>query len=98
MFSTVSCKHFFLNFQIEHLIGWVRNSFTMLAMLDYPYPASFIASLPANPVNVACNILLNTQDMLTGLADAAGECVPICITTPYLVLLETVSGSCFPCS
>lgn len=58
---------------MDHLLGWVRNSFTMLAMLDYPYPASFIASLPANPVNVACGILLNATDILTGLADAAGR-------------------------
>ena len=42
-------------------------------MLDYPYPASFISSLPAKPVTIACNILLNnTDNTLTGLADAAG--------------------------
>ena len=44
----------------------------MLAMLDYPYPASFMATLPANPVNVACNTLLTNGNSLTGLANAAG--------------------------
>lgn len=60
------------NDKVHHLIGWVRNSFTMLAMLDYPYPASFLAKLPANPVNVSCQILLEATDKLRGLADAAG--------------------------
>ena len=45
----------------------------MLAMLDYPYPASFLAKLPANPVNVSCQILLQATDKLRGLADAAGN-------------------------
>ena len=45
----------------------------MLAMLDYPYPASFLAKLPANPVNVSCQILLDATDKLRGLADAAGN-------------------------
>ena len=48
-------------------------------MLDYPYPASFIANLPANPVNVACDMLLKAEDTLAGLADAAGLKVASCL-------------------
>ncbi len=59
--------------QVEHLLGWVRVSFTSLAMVDYPYPASFLAPLPAYPVNVSCHALLNDkEDSLRGLAQAAG--------------------------
>jgi len=54
-------------------MGWVRNSFTSLAMVDYPYPASFLAPLPAYPVTVACHSLLSQQSRLHGLAEAAGE-------------------------
>ena len=59
-------------FQVEHLKGWVRNSFTSLAMVDYPYPASFLAPLPAYPVTVACHSLLAAESKLHGLAAAAG--------------------------
>ena len=50
----------------------MRNSFTYLAMLDYPYPASFLAALPASPVNVACQMILNADNRVAGLAKAAG--------------------------
>eukprot|EP00731_Ephydatia_muelleri_P033891 Em0041g4a len=58
--------------KVNHLIGWVRNSFTSLAMVDYPYAASFLAPLPAYPVNVSCNYLLSEPNPLRGLALAAG--------------------------
>jgi dipeptidyl-peptidase-2 len=58
--------------KVEHLKGWVRNSFTSLAMVDYPYPASFLAPLPAYPVTVACHSLLAAESRLHGLAQAAG--------------------------
>ncbi|XP_022323407.2 dipeptidyl peptidase 2-like [Crassostrea virginica] len=55
----------------HHLMGWIRNSFTYLAMMDYPYPTSFMGNLPGNPVKVACGVILNNTDVLHGLAQAA---------------------------
>ena len=28
----------------NHLLLWMRNAFTIMAMVDYPYPASFLGS------------------------------------------------------
>jgi dipeptidyl-peptidase-2 len=60
--------------KVEHLLGWVRNSFAQLAMVDYPYPASFLAPLPAYPMKVSCSYLLDNRegDVMRGLAMAVG--------------------------
>ncbi|XP_031567886.1 dipeptidyl peptidase 2-like [Actinia tenebrosa] len=58
--------------QINHLIGWIRNAFTIMAMCDYPYPTSFLAPLPANPVNYACKVISGSSNKMEGLAEAAG--------------------------
>ncbi|XP_071496177.1 dipeptidyl peptidase 2-like [Diadema antillarum] len=55
------CKTLVAKSEVYHLLGWIRNSFTYQAMLDYPYNASFMGSLPANPVNVSCKLLLDTE-------------------------------------
>lgn len=43
----------------HHLLMWMRNAFTIMAMVDYPYPASFLGTLPAWPVSAACKQLVN---------------------------------------
>ncbi len=60
----------------NHLLLWMRNAFTIMAMVDYPYPASFLGSLPAWPVSTSCKQLINeTQqgvDILTAFKNFAG--------------------------
>ena len=55
------------------MIGWLRNAFTLMAMGDYPYPATFLAPLPAYPINVACKYMAQNADKLKALAEVACE-------------------------
>ncbi|XP_060065701.1 dipeptidyl peptidase 2-like [Ylistrum balloti] len=65
------CNPLTSNEEYRHLQGWVRNAFTVLAMMDYPYKAESFASLPAFPVKVACGFMTNAADVIVGLAKAA---------------------------
>lgn len=57
---------------IHQLNGLLRNSFTLMAMLDYPYSTHFMGNMPANPVKVACETMLNGPDLLRNLRNTAG--------------------------
>ncbi|ETO20282.1 hypothetical protein RFI_16937 [Reticulomyxa filosa] len=60
-------------YDVTYLQLWARNAFLTMAMVDYPYSANFMGSLPAWPVNVSCDILLNYQGYpMQALANAAG--------------------------
>ena len=69
------CKLFSLK-QFDHLVGWARNAMLMMAMVDYPYPADFLAKLPAWPVEASCHLILDemerSNDALRALAVGAG--------------------------
>ncbi|XP_066920969.1 dipeptidyl peptidase 2-like [Clytia hemisphaerica] len=52
----------------NNVLLWARNAFTLLAMVDYPYPADFMAKLPGHPVNVACSYIKGANK-LSGLAN-----------------------------
>ncbi|XP_018524566.1 dipeptidyl peptidase 2 [Lates calcarifer] len=57
---------------IHQLYGLLRNAFTLMAMLDYPYSTHFMGNMPANPVKVACETMLSGSDLLGNLRNTAG--------------------------
>lgn len=57
---------------IHQLNGLLRNAFTLMAMLDYPYKTAFMSSMPAFPVKVACDTMLKGNDLMSALKDTVG--------------------------
>ncbi|XP_037070089.1 lysosomal Pro-X carboxypeptidase-like [Pollicipes pollicipes] len=43
--------------QLTDFKQWLNDMYTNFAMIDYPYPASFLSPLPGYPVKVACSYL-----------------------------------------
>jgi len=42
---------------VAQLKYWATDVYVALAMVNYPYEANFLASLPANPIKVPIDIL-----------------------------------------
>lgn len=57
---------------VHQLNGLLRNAFTLMAMLDYPYSTHFMGNMPANPVKVGCQVMQSGPDLLTNLRNTAG--------------------------
>ena len=65
------CRRLASQHDFTHFLSWLRNAFTVMAMLDYPYPTDFMAKLPAWPVKQGCKAVLNASSPVCGLADLA---------------------------
>lgn len=46
--------------EIESFIDWLAGIYGDIAMVNYPYEADFLKPMPANPVDVVCEILLDS--------------------------------------
>ncbi|KAF6773351.1 hypothetical protein AHF37_07784 [Paragonimus kellicotti] len=64
------CKPMETTADFMWMLKWSRNAFVMMAMMDYPSKTSFMADLPAYPVNVSCEKALAASDPIDALRDA----------------------------
>jgi lysosomal Pro-X carboxypeptidase len=62
---------------ISTLKSYLTDLWTNLAMMDYPYPTSFLAPLPANPVVAVCEHLSKPYNNDTELLHLVYEAVNV---------------------
>eukprot|EP01084_Bolivina_argentea_P289039 496228_1 len=59
--------------EFNHFIEWSRNALLTMAMVDYPYSADFLGNLPAWPVNVSCDLLIEYKsNPMKALSEGVG--------------------------
>jgi len=65
------CQPFTDRRNVSLLKDYLNEMWTNIAMMDYPYPTSFLVPLPGNPVNAVCDKLTklynNDTDLLTSI-------------------------------
>ncbi|KAB0801242.1 hypothetical protein PPYR_05596 [Photinus pyralis] len=62
---------------VEVLFNWLQDVYGNLAMVNYPYPTSFLSTLPANPVKAFCSKLPVTTHKPKPLIEELGRALNI---------------------
>ena len=59
-----TCTPLTSNQNLTNAENWLINAYNYMAMVNYPYPTSFLTPLPGNPVDVACQAFadVNSDD------------------------------------
>jgi len=80
---------------IGNLIGFASAAYQYTAMVDYPYPNSFLQPVPAWPVNAMCDVILSPSapNFLESIASALGVYYNFTGNQPCFNLSESPSGT-----
>jgi len=68
-----TCTPLTSNKNISAFEDWLTNAYVYMAMVDYPYPTSFLSPLPGYPVDFACQAFIgldttsSDKDILTAM-------------------------------
>ncbi|XP_075527708.1 lysosomal Pro-X carboxypeptidase-like [Dermacentor variabilis] len=52
---------------------WIRDTYSILAIINYPFAATFLGPIPAHPVKAACNILRSGAKSDENMVDAVAK-------------------------
>ncbi|KAH6941279.1 hypothetical protein HPB50_015468 [Hyalomma asiaticum] len=52
---------------------WIRDAYSILAMINYPFATTFLGPIPAHPVKKACDVLSRGQRSEEGTVDAVAS-------------------------
>lgn len=77
--------------------SWLSETWVNLAMVNYPYEASFLQPLPAWPIQVVCKFLTNStlsdRELLNSIFHAANVYYNYTGQSPCLNISQTATGS-----
>ncbi|KAJ8923471.1 hypothetical protein NQ315_010049 [Exocentrus adspersus] len=79
---------------IDKIVNWLLNIYINLAMVNYPYPTSFLVPLPANPVREFCGKInsFEYKDNI-GLLKAIGEALTVYTNYTKTAKCNDIGGS-----
>jgi len=87
------CTPFTHRTNVTLLKNYLNEMWTNIAMMDYPYPTSFLVPLPGNPVNAVCSKLEGSYptdlELISHISEAASIYYNFSGTAKCLNLAET---------